>query len=121
MTVYNIVSAIVVGVLAGLLGRLVMPRRHRTGVFATLVIGVAAAFLGYFAAGFVNASGRHLARVGPVHWDWLTVAFQIGIAVVGVALASALTASGPGTGTTPGSRRAAANRRRRNSPTGTCA
>lgn len=121
MTVYNLVSAIAVGTVAGLLGRLIIPRRHRIGVFATLVIGVAAAFLGYFAAGFVNVSGRRVAHVGPVHWDWIVLALQVGIAVVGVALASALTSTRPSGGTTPGNRRAATNRRRGNSPTGTCA
>jgi len=121
MTVYNIASAIVVGILAGLLGRLIISRRHRVGVFATIVIGVVAGFLGYFATGFITIPGRHEARVGPVRWDWIVVALQVGIAVVGVALASALTASRPSGGPTPGDRRAAANRRRRNSPTGTCA
>ncbi len=121
MSVYNIVSAIVVGVVAGLLGRLIIPRRHRIGVFATLVIGIAAAFLGYFAAGFANVSGRDLEHIGRVHWDWAVLALQVGIAVLGVALASALTAGRPSNGPKPGNRRAAANRRRRNSPKGTCA
>ncbi len=120
MTVYEIVSAIVVGAAAGLLARLILPRRHRVGAFAALVVGVAAGFLGFFAARFAGAD-HHPARVGPVHWDWMVLALQVGIAVVGVALAGALTPARAVGDKKPGSRRAAANRRRRNSPTGTCA
>lgn len=46
MHVTGIVTAIVVGLVLGFLGRLIVPGKSQIGFFATLLIGLAAAFLG---------------------------------------------------------------------------
>jgi uncharacterized membrane protein YeaQ/YmgE (transglycosylase-associated protein family) len=43
----EIFSAIVVGFLAGLLGRAFLPGKQKMGFFATILLGVAGAFVGY--------------------------------------------------------------------------
>ncbi|MEV4431555.1 GlsB/YeaQ/YmgE family stress response membrane protein [Streptomyces sp. NPDC049555] len=46
MEIAGLVSAIVIGAFIGVLGRLVVPGRQRVGPAATVLIGIAAAFLG---------------------------------------------------------------------------
>lgn len=91
MQVTDYLSAIAVGALIGLLGRLVLPGRQRIGVFATFLIGVAAALLGMFVARVLHVSWNTDVHLWKLHWDWVVLAIQVGFAVVGVALANRLT------------------------------
>ncbi|MER6529726.1 GlsB/YeaQ/YmgE family stress response membrane protein [Streptomyces sp. NPDC001508] len=78
MEISGIISAIVIGVVIGVLGRLVVPGRQRIGVVLTIVVGIVAALLGSaIAAGFGVADTK-----GP---DWIEWLIQIGLAAVGVA------------------------------------
>jgi uncharacterized membrane protein YeaQ/YmgE (transglycosylase-associated protein family) len=43
----EIISAIVVGFLAGLLGRALLPGKQKMGFFATVLLGIVGAFVGY--------------------------------------------------------------------------
>jgi uncharacterized membrane protein YeaQ/YmgE (transglycosylase-associated protein family) len=92
MQVHDILSAILIGALIGTLGRLVIPGRQRIGVFITVLIGIGAAWLGAKVAGFFGADD-HPARLDWINlrWDWVALAIQVGFAVVGIALAAALT------------------------------
>jgi uncharacterized membrane protein YeaQ/YmgE (transglycosylase-associated protein family) len=78
MEISGVISAIVIGTVIGVLGRLVIPGRQRIGVLWTIAIGIIAAFIG---TGI--ASGLDVADTKGVDWiEWL---FQIGLAALGVA------------------------------------
>jgi uncharacterized membrane protein YeaQ/YmgE (transglycosylase-associated protein family) len=78
MEISGIISAIVIGLVIGVLGRLVVPGRQHIGILWTIVVGIAAALLGSaIAAGFGVADTK-----GP---DWIEWFLQIALAAVGVA------------------------------------
>ncbi len=78
MEISGIISAIVIGLIIGVLGRLVVPGRQHIGVVWTILIGIVAAFVGA-----AIASGLHVAHTHGVDWiEWL---IQIALAAVGIA------------------------------------
>jgi uncharacterized membrane protein YeaQ/YmgE (transglycosylase-associated protein family) len=78
MEISGIISAIVIGIIIGVLGRLVVPGRQRIGVLWTILVGIAAALLG---SALANAFD-----VGDTDGvDWIEWLIQIGLAAVGVA------------------------------------
>ncbi|ALC19501.1 GlsB/YeaQ/YmgE family stress response membrane protein [Streptomyces pristinaespiralis] len=81
MEISGIISAILIGTLIGVLGRLVVPGRQHIGILWTIVVGIAAAFLGTaLAAAFGDADTDGV--------DWVEWLFQIALAAVGVAALS---------------------------------
>ncbi|MGW0761177.1 GlsB/YeaQ/YmgE family stress response membrane protein [Streptomyces sp. NPDC002814] len=77
MEISGIISAIVIGIIIGVLGRLVVPGRQRIGVLWTILVGIAAALLG---SALANAFD-----VGDTDGvDWIEWLIQIGLAAVGV-------------------------------------
>jgi uncharacterized membrane protein YeaQ/YmgE (transglycosylase-associated protein family) len=91
MQVTDIISAVLVGAVIGVLGRLVLPGRQRIGVIVTLLIGIGAAFLGAFVARRVGWDDRAPVSFAGLDWDWIVLAIQVGFAVVGTAIAAAIT------------------------------
>ena len=85
MTVTGIITAIIIGAVIGLLGRLLLPGKQPIGVLLTIVVGIVAALLGTFLA---RSMGIATATSGV---DWMELLVQVVLAVVGVALVSALT------------------------------
>lgn len=78
MEISGIISAIVIGVVIGTLGRLALPGRQRIGVLWTIAVGIVAAFVG---TGIAAALG--VADTKGVDWiEWL---IQIALAAAGVA------------------------------------
>ncbi|MET9971234.1 GlsB/YeaQ/YmgE family stress response membrane protein [Streptomyces sp. NPDC006356] len=78
MEISGIISAIVIGIIIGVLGRLVVPGRQRIGVLWTILVGIVAALIGS-----AIAAGLDVADTDGVDWiEWL---IQIGLAAVGVA------------------------------------
>ncbi|MFF8946075.1 GlsB/YeaQ/YmgE family stress response membrane protein [Streptomyces sp. NPDC014864] len=78
MEITGIISAIVIGIVIGVLGRLVVPGRQHIGVLWTIVVGIVAALVGA-----AIAAGLGVADTNGVDWiEWL---IQIGLAAVGVA------------------------------------
>lgn len=78
MEISGIISAIFIGIIIGVLGRLVVPGRQRIGILWTILVGIVAAFIG---SGIAAAFG--VADTKGVDWiEWL---IQIGLAAVGVA------------------------------------
>ncbi|MFP8959570.1 GlsB/YeaQ/YmgE family stress response membrane protein [Streptomyces nanhaiensis] len=78
MEITGIITAIIIGIVVGVLGRLVLPGRQHIGVLWTIVVGIAAALIGTFiAAGIGVADTRGV--------DWIELFIQIGLAAVGVA------------------------------------
>ncbi|MCX4852754.1 GlsB/YeaQ/YmgE family stress response membrane protein [Streptomyces canus] len=81
MEISGVISAIVIGIVIGVLGRLVVPGRQRIGILWTILIGIVAAFIG---AGI--AAGLDVADTKGVDWvEWL---IQIAVAALGVAALS---------------------------------
>ena len=77
MDISGIISAIVIGLIIGGLGRLVLPGRQRVGLLWTLVVGVVAALIGTAIAG-----GLGVADTRGI--DWIELAIQVALAAVGV-------------------------------------
>ena len=85
MEITGIISAVLIGLVIGGLGRLVIPGRQNIGFGLTLLVGIAAALLG-------TAGATVLGVADTDGIDWLELAMQVGIAGVGVsALASSRT------------------------------
>jgi len=91
MHVTGIISAILIGALIGVLGRLVLPGRQRIGIFVTLVIGIGAALLGTFVADRFDLADKARASFAGAEWSWVELGIQVGFAVVGTAIAAAIT------------------------------
>ncbi|MGI5452003.1 GlsB/YeaQ/YmgE family stress response membrane protein [Streptomyces sp. CA-249302] len=78
MEITGIISAIVIGIVIGVLGRLVVPGRQHIGILLTIVVGIVAALIG---AAIANAFD--VADTNGVDWiEWL---IQIGLAALGIA------------------------------------
>lgn len=81
MGIGGIISAIVVGIIIGALGRLFAPGRQRISILVTILVGIAAALLGTWIAsmlGVEETSGI----------DWIELLIQIVLAVLGVTIAA---------------------------------
>ncbi|WP_206784381.1 GlsB/YeaQ/YmgE family stress response membrane protein [Amycolatopsis sp. MtRt-6] len=81
MTVAGIISAIIVGLIIGVLGRLVAPGKQGIPIWLTIVIGIIAAFIG-------TAIARGLGYADTAGIDWLEVLTQVVLAAIGVSIAA---------------------------------
>ena len=80
MTVTGIITALIIGLIVGALGRLVVPGRQHISIVLTMVIGVIAALLGTVLA---NAIGISTDTPGV---DWGELLVQVLLAAVGVGI-----------------------------------
>lgn len=78
MEISGIITAIVTGIVIGVLGRFALPGRQHIGVLWTIGVGILAALIGTAVAGALD-----VADTDGV--DWIELALQIGLAAVGVA------------------------------------
>jgi uncharacterized membrane protein YeaQ/YmgE (transglycosylase-associated protein family) len=81
MTVTGIITAIVVGLIIGALGRLVVPGKQNIPIWLTIVVGIVAALLGTFIA-------RALGVADTRGSDWRELITQIVLAAIGVTIAA---------------------------------
>ena len=81
MEIAGIISAIVVGLIIGVLGRLVAPGKQGIPIWLTLVVGIVAAFIG-------TAIARGLGYADTKGFDWLELLTQVVVAAVGVSIAA---------------------------------
>jgi uncharacterized membrane protein YeaQ/YmgE (transglycosylase-associated protein family) len=88
VTVTGIITALIVGLIVGALGRLVVPGRQSMPIWLTMVIGVIAALLGTVVA---NAIGISTDTPGV---DWGELLIQVLLAAVGVAIAVGIAGRG---------------------------
>ncbi|MGV9329523.1 GlsB/YeaQ/YmgE family stress response membrane protein [Streptosporangium sandarakinum] len=80
MAVTGIISAVIIGLIIGALGRLVVPGRQRIPIWLTMVIGIIAALIGTAIAGALGvADTRGI--------DWIELVIQVVLAAAGVILA----------------------------------
>ncbi|MGW5044890.1 GlsB/YeaQ/YmgE family stress response membrane protein [Streptomyces griseoluteus] len=78
MEISGLVSAVIIGIVIGVLGRLVVPGRQHIGVIVTILVGIAAALLGTAIAAALGVADTS----GP---DWIEWLIQIALAAVGIA------------------------------------
>jgi uncharacterized membrane protein YeaQ/YmgE (transglycosylase-associated protein family) len=83
MHVAGIISAIIIGLVIGALGRLVVPGRQHIPIWLTIVIGVVAALIGTAIAG-----GLGVADTKGI--DWIELVIQVVLAAAGVTLAAGM-------------------------------
>jgi len=79
MEVTGIITAIIIGLIIGALGRLVVPGKQNIPIWLTLVIGVVAAFLGTLLAAAIGVDDTP-------GIDWIELILQVALAAAGVAL-----------------------------------
>lgn len=81
MEIGGIISALIVGIVIGALGRLIVPGKQKIAIWLTILIGVVAALIG-------------TAIVGPLRdtsgIDWIELIVQVALAAVGVIAATRL-------------------------------
>ena len=81
MHVGGIISAIIVGLIIGALGRLVVPGKQHIPIWLTIAIGIVAALVGTLIAGLFGwANTRGI--------DWIELILQVVLAAGGVILAA---------------------------------
>ncbi|WAL65708.1 GlsB/YeaQ/YmgE family stress response membrane protein [Amycolatopsis cynarae] len=81
MSITGIITAIIVGLIIGALGRLVLPGKQPIPIWLTMLVGIVAAFIGTAIArgfGYASTSG----------FDWLELITQVVLAAIGVSLVS---------------------------------
>ena len=83
MEVTGIITAIIIGLIIGALGRLVVPGKQDLPIWLTLLIGVVAALIGTLIAAAIGVDDTP-------GIDWIELALQIGLAAAGVALVAGL-------------------------------
>ena len=86
MTVSSAVSAILIGIVVGVGGRLVVSGKQPVGMLLSILVCIDSAFIG---TALARARGIFTATTGV---DWLELLTQIVVAATGFALVSGLTA-----------------------------
>ncbi|GAA1248509.1 transglycosylase [Pseudonocardia aurantiaca] len=83
MTITGIITAIVIGAIIGLLGRLVAPGKQNIPIWLTVLVGIVAAFIGTWIAGFFGvADTRGI--------DWIELILQVVVAAIGVTVVAGI-------------------------------
>lgn len=88
---WGIITTIVVGLILGVIGRMIAPGDQKIPMWLTIIVGIIAAFIGNWLAGVFGV--RDTAGI-----DWIRHAFQVGAAIVGVIGAAAIYAKVKGGG-----------------------
>src|ERR1700737_2936238 len=84
MTITGVITAILIGIVVGVLGRLLVPGKQPIGMLVTVLVGIVSAFIG---TAIARTLGIPTATNGI---DWLELLVQVIVAGLGVALGSAL-------------------------------
>jgi uncharacterized membrane protein YeaQ/YmgE (transglycosylase-associated protein family) len=84
MTITGVITAILIGIVVGVLGRLMVPGKQPIGMLVTIVIGIVGAFLG---TAIARVLGIPTVTNGI---DWLELLVQVIVAALGVALVSSM-------------------------------
>jgi uncharacterized membrane protein YeaQ/YmgE (transglycosylase-associated protein family) len=84
MTPTGIITAILIGVVVGVLGRLVLPGKQPIGMLITILVGIVSALIGTWLA---RQLGIPTATNGI---DWMELLVQVIVAALGVALVAGL-------------------------------
>jgi uncharacterized membrane protein YeaQ/YmgE (transglycosylase-associated protein family) len=83
MDIAGVLSAIVIGLVLGVLGRMVAPGAQRIPIWVTILAGIAAAFIG-------TAIARGVGVENTAGIDWIEVIIQVVTAAIVVSLAASV-------------------------------
>lgn len=83
MDIAGVLSAIVIGLVLGVLGRMVAPGAQRIPIWLTILAGIVAAFLG-------TAIARGIGVANTPGIDWIEVIIQVIVAAIVVSLAATM-------------------------------
>ncbi|MBU2667862.1 GlsB/YeaQ/YmgE family stress response membrane protein [Actinoplanes bogorensis] len=83
MEVTGIITAIIIGLIIGALGRLVVPGKQNIPIWLTILIGIVAAIIGTFIAAALNVSDTS-------GIDWIELLIQVVLAALGVSLVAGM-------------------------------
>ncbi|SNY37632.1 GlsB/YeaQ/YmgE family stress response membrane protein [Paractinoplanes atraurantiacus] len=83
MEISGIITAIIIGLIVGALGRLVVPGKQNIPIWLTIVIGIVAALIGTFIAAAIGVDDTR-------GIDWIELIIQVVLAAVGVSLVAGL-------------------------------
>jgi uncharacterized membrane protein YeaQ/YmgE (transglycosylase-associated protein family) len=75
----GVISALIVGLILGLLGKLIAPGKQAIPIWLTIIVGIVAAFIGTFIA-------RALGVEDTPGIDWIEIIVQVIVAAIGVSL-----------------------------------
>lgn len=81
MTVTGIITAIIVGAIIGILGRLVAPGKQNISIIVTIIVGIIAALLGSAIWNAIQQSGSDTPGI-----DWIELILQVALAAIGVGI-----------------------------------
>lgn len=87
--IWGIISTIIVGLILGVIGRMLAKGDQKIPLWLTIVVGIVAAFIGNWLAGVFGVKDTS-------GIDWIRHIFQVVAAVVGVLLAAGLYAKAKG-------------------------
>ncbi|MCG8923175.1 GlsB/YeaQ/YmgE family stress response membrane protein [Lentzea sp. CC55] len=79
MSIGGVISAIIIGLVLGLLGKLLAPGRQNIPIWLTILVGIAAAFVGTWIARLLGVEDTR-------GIDWIEVVIQLVLAAVGVSV-----------------------------------
>jgi uncharacterized membrane protein YeaQ/YmgE (transglycosylase-associated protein family) len=74
-----IISSIIIGLVLGVLARLILPGKQNIPLWLTIVVGIVAAFVGNYLATLFGV------RVTP-GFDWIRHLIQLVLAVIGIGI-----------------------------------
>jgi uncharacterized membrane protein YeaQ/YmgE (transglycosylase-associated protein family) len=74
---YSIIGAIIVGLILGVLAKLVMPGKQRVPLWLTILVGIAAAIVGNYLATLLGVAETF-------GFDWTRHGLQLLFAVIGI-------------------------------------
>ncbi len=77
MEIDGIIGALIIGAILGVVGRLLAPGKQDIPIWLTILVGIAAAFLGSLVASALDVSETN-------GIDWIELAIQVVAAVIGV-------------------------------------
>ena len=81
MEIGGIISALIIGIIIGALGRLFAPGKQNISILVTIIVGIIAAFLGS-----LIAQGIGVRETSGI--DWIELLIQLVLAVIGVTIAA---------------------------------
>lgn len=83
MAITGVITALIIGLVIGVLGRLVAPGRQRIPLWLTILVGIVAAL-----AGTAIAAALGVANTRGI--DWIELIIQVALAAVGVSIAAGI-------------------------------
>jgi len=81
VTATGIISAIIIGLIIGALGRLLVRGRQHISILVTILVGIVAALIGSWIASLL-----HVNNTPGI--DWIELLIQVVLAAIGVSLVS---------------------------------